>query len=73
VRVNAICPGWFATEMTDDMLGTGSGSNYIETNTPMQRAGEVHEIDGALLLLASDAGSFMTGSILMVDGGWTAR
>jgi NAD(P)-dependent dehydrogenase (short-subunit alcohol dehydrogenase family) len=73
VRVNAICPGWFATEMTDDMLGTGSGSNFIETNTPMQRAGEVHEIDGALLLLASDAGSFMTGSILMVDGGWTAR
>lgn len=73
VRVNAICPGWFATEMTDHMLGTGSGSNFIETNTPMQRAGEVREIDGALLLLASDAGSFMTGSILMVDGGWTAR
>ncbi len=73
VRVNAICPGWFATEMTDDMLGTESGSTFIERNTPMQRAGAVHEIDGALLLLASDAGSFMTGSILMVDGGWTAR
>ena len=73
VRVNAICPGWFATEMTDDMLGTESGSSFIGTNTPMQRSGEVHEIDGAVLLLASDAGSFMTGSVLMVDGGWTAR
>ena len=73
VRVNAICPGWFATEMTDDMLATESGSSFIESNTPMQRAGAVHEIDGPLLLLASDAGSFMTGSILMVDGGWTAR
>ena len=73
VRVNAICPGWFATEMTDDMLGTESGNSFIGTNTPMQRSGEVHEIDGAVLLLASDAGSFMTGSVLMVDGGWTAR
>jgi NAD(P)-dependent dehydrogenase (short-subunit alcohol dehydrogenase family) len=39
----------------------------------MMRVGNVNEIDGAILLLASDAGSFMTGSIVMVDGGWTAR
>jgi len=73
VRVNAICPGWFATEMTDDLLSTNAGMRFIADNTPLQRAGLVHEIDGPLLLLASDASSFMTGSILLVDGGWTAR
>ncbi len=73
VRVNAICPGWFETEMTHDLVGTEKGDDFIGSNTPLQRAGQVHEMDGALLLLASDAGSFMTGSVVMVDGGWTAR
>jgi NAD(P)-dependent dehydrogenase (short-subunit alcohol dehydrogenase family) len=73
VRVNAICPGWFETEMTHDLVGTEKGDDYIGTNTPLQRAGQVHEMDGPLLLLASDAGTFMTGSVVMVDGGWTAR
>lgn len=73
VRVNAICPGWFATEMIEDLTATDAGTAFIESNTPMMRVGEVDEIDGAVLLLASDAGSFMTGSIVMVDGGWTAR
>jgi len=73
VRVNAICPGWFETEMTNDLVGTEKGDDFIGSNTPLQRPGRVNEIDGALLLLASDAGSFMTGSVLMVDGGWTAR
>ena len=73
VRVNAICPGWFETEMIEDLTSTDSGMSFITTNTPMMRVGQVQEIDGAVLLLASDAGSFMTGSILMVDGGWTAR
>jgi NAD(P)-dependent dehydrogenase (short-subunit alcohol dehydrogenase family) len=73
VRVNAICPGWFETEMTHDLVGTQKGDDFIGTNTPLQRAGQVHEVDGPLLLLASDAGSFVTGSVLMVDGGWTAR
>ena len=73
VRVNAICPGWFETEMTSDLVGTQKGDDHIGTNTPLQRAGQVQEIDGPLLLLASDAGSFMTGAVVMVDGGWTAR
>lgn len=73
VRVNAICPGWFETEMIEDLTSTDNGMSFITTNTPMMRVGQVQEIDGAVLLLASDAGSFMTGSILMVDGGWTAR
>jgi len=73
VRVNAICPGWFETEMTDDLVGTEKGDAFISDNTPQQRAGQVHELDGPVLLLASDASSFMTGAIVMVDGGWTAR
>ncbi len=73
VRVNAICPGWFATEMTEGLTATDRGTAFIDDTTPMQRIGTVDELDGALLLLASDAGSFMTGSMLVVDGGWTAR
>lgn len=73
VRVNAICPGWFDTEMIDDLTSTDRGTSFITTNTPMARVGNVAEIDGAVLLLASDASSFMTGSMIVVDGGWTAR
>ena len=57
----------------DDLVGTEKGDDFIATNTPQQRAGQVHELDGPVLLLASDAGSFMTGAIVMVDGGWTAK
>lgn len=73
IRVNAICPGWFETEMIEDLTSSENGNSFITSNTPMMRVGQVNEIDGAVLLLASDAGSFMTGSIVMVDGGWTAR
>lgn len=73
VRVNAICPGWFATEMTDGLTSTERGAAFIDDTTPMHRIGTVDELDGALLLLASDAGSFITGSMVVVDGGWTAR
>jgi NAD(P)-dependent dehydrogenase (short-subunit alcohol dehydrogenase family) len=59
--------------MIEDITSTENGSSFITSNTPMMRVGQVNEIDGAVLLLASEAGSFMTGSILMVDGGWTAR
>ena len=73
VRVNAICPGWFATEMTEGLTSTERGASFISDTTPLNRIGSVDELDGALLLLASDAGSYMTGSLVMVDGGWTAR
>lgn len=73
VRVNAICPGWFDTEMTVGLTSTDRGTAFITDTTPMNRIGSVAELDGALLLLASDAGSYMTGSLVMVDGGWTAR
>ena len=73
IRVNALAPAWFETEMnSDEMFHTDSGRNYVESGTPMGRGGEPHELDGALLLLASDAGSYLTGHVLLVDGGWTA-
>ena len=72
VRVNAIAPGWFTSEMTAEM-STESGLAFIAANGPMPRLGDPKELDGALMLLASDAGSFMTGATIVVDGGWTAR
>ena len=73
VRVNALCPGWFPSEMTAGMDTDEGSQRFIQQNSPIPRMGEAHELDGALLLLASDAGSFMTGATLVVDGGWTAR
>ena len=72
VRVNAIAPGWFESEMTGDMFGTEGGMSYITDNTPMGRPGREGELDGALLFLASDASTYVTGQVLFVDGGWTA-
>jgi NAD(P)-dependent dehydrogenase (short-subunit alcohol dehydrogenase family) len=72
VRVNALAPGWFRTEMTADMSGDERSEKWVASHTPMGRFGDEHELDGALLFLASDASSFVTGVTLPVDGGWTA-
>jgi 3-oxoacyl-[acyl-carrier protein] reductase len=68
VRVNAIAPGWFVTEMNDDYLNSEAGA-AIKREIPMGRFGREGELDGALLLLASDAGSYITGATIVVDGG----
>jgi NAD(P)-dependent dehydrogenase (short-subunit alcohol dehydrogenase family) len=73
VRVNALCPGWFPSEMTDGMDTDEASQRFIAANSPIPRLGQLHELDGALLLLASPAGTFLTGQSLIVDGGWTAR
>lgn len=73
IRVNAISPGFFPSEITEHMWGNTDTVAFINRNTPLGRAGREHELDGALLFLASDASSFVTGQVLAVDGGWTAR
>lgn len=68
IRVNALAPGYFRTDITGAFLDSPPGQKIV-ANTPMKRGGELSELDGPLLLLASDAGSFMTGEVLVVDGG----
>ncbi|MEM6496898.1 MAG: glucose 1-dehydrogenase [Pseudomonadota bacterium] len=68
VRVNALAPGYISTEMNADFLVSDDGKKLL-SKVPMVRAGELSELDGPLLLLASEAGSYMTGSVLSVDGG----
>ena len=68
IRVNAIAPGYILTEINDDFFATEEGQSYIR-NIPMNRLGLESDLDGILLLLSSEASSFMTGSIIPVDGG----
>ena len=73
VRVNAIAPGFFPSEAGQAVIDDERAAEYIRRNCPMGRFGDVHELDGALLFLASDASTFCTGHVLTIDGGWTAR
>jgi NAD(P)-dependent dehydrogenase (short-subunit alcohol dehydrogenase family) len=68
VRVNAIAPGWFVTEINHDYLMSDAGS-ALKRAIPMGRFGNPGDLDGVLLLLASDAGGYMTGATVLVDGG----
>ena len=68
IRVNALAPGYFVTELNDDFFQSEAGQALIK-RVPQRRLGQLTELDGPLLLLISDAGSFMTGSVLTVDGG----
>lgn len=68
IRVNALCPGYIRTEINAEYFATQQGQDYLKT-TPAGRTGNLEELDGALLLLCSDAGSFINGVALPVDGG----
>ena len=68
IRVNAIAPGYFETDINRDLLRSDAGKAII-ARIPQQRVGQMPELDGPLLLLASDASSYMTGAVIPVDGG----
>ncbi len=68
IRVNALAPGYFETELNDDFFQEASGQALIK-RIPQRRLGELRELEGPLLLLASEAGSYMTGSVIVADGG----
>jgi NAD(P)-dependent dehydrogenase (short-subunit alcohol dehydrogenase family) len=72
VRVNALCPGWTATELNRNMWGAPDGGAAVIARVPMGRWGKPEEMAGPAVFLASDAASFMTGQVLMIDGGLTA-
>jgi NAD(P)-dependent dehydrogenase (short-subunit alcohol dehydrogenase family) len=72
LRVNALAPNFFMSEMTRHLLEDSGMADWMRSRTPMRRLGELHELVGPFLFLASDASSFVTGTVLTVDGGWSA-
>jgi NAD(P)-dependent dehydrogenase (short-subunit alcohol dehydrogenase family) len=72
LRVNALAPNFFISEMTRVLLEESGMADWMRSRTPMRRMGELPELVGPLLFLASDASSFVTGVVLSVDGGWSA-
>jgi len=72
LRVNALAPNFFVSEMTRSLLEESGMADWMRGRTPMRRMGELPELVGPLLCLASDASSFVTGTVLNVDGGWSA-
>lgn len=72
IRVNTICPTFIETAMTADMFADANFRDWVTSKIALGRMGQVEEIMGAIVFLASDASSLMTGSALMLDGGWSA-
>ena len=73
VRVNAIAPGFFASEMTAKLVEDERSQRWFARVCPMGRPGRADELDGILLYLASDASTYCTGQVFAIDGGWTIR
>ena len=73
INVNAICPGPFLTELNQAIADSEEAKKFIVGATALERWGELKEIQGAAILLASEAANYMVGSLVTVDGGWTAR
>ncbi|MFK4823689.1 SDR family NAD(P)-dependent oxidoreductase [Paenochrobactrum sp. BZR 588] len=68
IRVNAIAPGWFPTGINSELL-EGPAAGFLKAQNPMRRLGDLCDLDGAVLMLASDASAYMTGTIVTIDGG----
>ena len=73
IRVNSICPTYIKTPMTKPFLKNKEFKKYVLSMIPVGRLGEIQDIMGPIVFLASDASSLMTGTSLLIDGGWTAR
>jgi NAD(P)-dependent dehydrogenase (short-subunit alcohol dehydrogenase family) len=71
IQVNAILPGYFETPLNTEFFASEAGQRVIKSNIPMRRLGQIEEIKGVAILLASQASSFMTGSAVVIDGGHT--
>jgi len=72
ITCNCICPGYFATELTEDVLSTESFTAYMKATVPLGRYGKSGELNAGAIFLASDEASYVTGVILPIDGGYTA-
>jgi NAD(P)-dependent dehydrogenase (short-subunit alcohol dehydrogenase family) len=68
IRVNALCPGYIETDLNREFFASDTGRALIK-RIPQRRLGQAHELEGPLLLMCSEAGSYMTGAVLAVDGG----
>ncbi|HVU73592.1 MAG TPA: SDR family oxidoreductase [Mycobacteriales bacterium] len=73
IRVNTIAPGFFRSEITDVLYDNEKSAEWLRRNTPLPVQGSVDDIVGAVLWLVSDAGRYVTGQTIRIDGGWTAR
>jgi NAD(P)-dependent dehydrogenase (short-subunit alcohol dehydrogenase family) len=71
ITVNVLAPGWFKTEQNAKLYQNQQWVDYINERIPLHRPGEPHDLDGAVVFLASDASKYMTGQMMMVDGGFT--
>ncbi len=72
IRVNALAPGYFLTDISRDLFASEAGERMVRDHIPLGRVGQPKELAGAVVFLASDASSFMTGSVLTLDGGQSA-
>jgi NAD(P)-dependent dehydrogenase (short-subunit alcohol dehydrogenase family) len=73
IRVNTVAPGFFRSEITDSLYDDERGQAWLRRNTPLPYDGTVDDIVGAILWLVGDAGRYVTGQTIFLDGGWTAR
>jgi NAD(P)-dependent dehydrogenase (short-subunit alcohol dehydrogenase family) len=73
IRVNTVAPGFFRSEITAEMYDSERSLEWLRRNTPLPIDGTVDDVVGAVLWLVSDAGRYVTGQTIVVDGGWTAR